>query len=157
MGKVVIYVDPTNPASIRRAERRFKAEKRRFEQKVDEFLAEIAELGRSEAESGYGGVISVTVEPIANGYAIIASGEGIVFLEFGAGDTVNSGNIFAGQTGVDVRSGSYSETHAQQYSTAGFWLFGGVKYTEVRPRNAMQGAWDKVLSEWRDVAERVFS
>jgi len=161
VGRVVVPFDPMDPASVRRAERRYERELLKFERKVDQFLAEIAELGRSTAESGYGGMITVTVEPISNGYAINAAGEDIIFLEFGAGDSVNSGNIFAGQTGVDVRPGSYSEQNPRQprpsYHIDGFWIFGNTIYTQVRPRNAMQGAWDTVLQQWRDVAERVFS
>lgn len=123
---------------------------------VEEFLAEVAALGQEVAQGYYGGGASVIVEPIDNGYAIIASGRGVVFLEFGAGNTVNTGNIFASDMPFEVRSGSWSESHAHQYELTGRWVFGGMVYSQVTPRNAMQNAHDKILEDWRSIAERVF-
>ena len=124
---------------------------------VEEFLAEIAALGQETAQNGYGGeAVTVVAEPIDNGYAIIASGEAVAFLEFGAGDTVSAGNIFANQMGFLVASGSWSAEHAHQYELTGRWVFGGVVYTQVTPRNAMWVAHDTILEEWRNIAERVF-
>lgn len=157
MADYVIRVDPLNPFSVAHAQIAYRRLLREFDRKVDIFLERIAEHAREVADQGYGGAVNVTVEPIDNGYAIIAEGRAVGFLEFGAGDTVNSGNMFADQVDYEVRSGSYSETHARQYELMGRWVFGGIVYTQVTPRNAMQGAWDSVQQEWRSIAEEVFT
>ena len=161
MAEHVIDIDPFNPFSVLRASVQYKRIVREFDEKVDIFLNEIANLGRDVFdELGYtvdGGEITVTVEEIENGYAINAAGQGVVFLEFGAGDTVASGNRYASLMPFDVRSGSYSEQNDHQYELTGRWVFGGVVYTEIAPRNGMQTAWETIMQNWRDIAERVFA
>ena len=161
MAKHVIKVDPLSPRSVDRAIEECRRLKKEFDKKVDIFLERLANLGRSTLDGlGYtvdGGSITVTVEKIDNGYCINAAGKGIVFLEFGAGDTVASGNRYAGQMPFEVRPGSYSETHAHQYSDYGIWIFGGVVYTEIRPRNGMQTVWETIMQEWRSIAKEVFA
>lgn len=161
MSEHVIDLDPFNPFSVLRAEILYSKLRREFDQKVDIFLQEIANLGRDTFDAlGYtvdGGEITVTVEEIENGYAINAAGKGIVFLEFGAGETVNSGNKYASQMPFEVRPGSYSEINDHQFELAGKWVFGGVVYTHIAPRNGMQTAWETIMQNWRDIAERVFA
>lgn len=161
MSEHVIDLDPFNPFSVLRAEILYSRLRREFDQKVDIFLQEIANLGRDTFDAlGYtvdGGEITVTVEEIENGYAINAAGKGIVFLEFGAGETVNSGNKYASQMPFEVRPGSYSEINDHQFELAGKWVFGGVVYTHIAPRNGMQTAWETIMQNWRDIAERVFA
>jgi len=160
----VIHVNPLNPLSIMYAELQYRMLKREFDRKVDVFIARVAELGRSTADEAYGGAVTVTAEPIENGYAIIASGEAVGFLEFGAGDATTP-NEFAAQVSYDVRPGSWSERHYDaatnkprpSYHIDGKWEFNGVIYTEIRPRNAMQSAWETVQQEWRAIAEEVFA
>lgn len=162
MANHVININPLNPISIWRAEREYKRLWREFDRKVDIFIERVAEYGREHADEGFGGAVSVTLEPIDNGYAIVASGQAVGFLEFGAGATV-SPDDFAAQVSYEVRPGSWSETHAQMYSNTlenfgvGWWVFGGVVYYAVQPTNAMQWAWEAVTTVWRDIAEEVFS
>lgn len=161
MSEHVIDLDPLNPFSVLRAGIQYRRIRREFDQKVDIFLQEIANLGRDTFDAlGYtvdGGEITVTVEEIENGYAINAAGKGIVFLEFGAGETVNSGNKYAPQMPFEVCPGSYSEINDHQFELAGRWVFGGVVYTHIAPRNGMQTAWETIMQNWRDIAERVFA
>lgn len=159
MGKHTIRIDPLSPRSIDRAIRECERLEKEFGRKVDIFLERLANLGYSTLDSlGYNGdSVKVTVEKIENGYAINAAGKGIVFLEFGAGDTVASGNRYAGQMPFEVRPGSYSETHARQYADYKRWIFGGVVYHEIRPREGMQTTWETIMQEWRRIAQEVFS
>lgn len=162
MASHYVEVDPFDPASIRQANKEINRLLREFDKKVDEFLAEIAVIGQRAAQGAYGsgGAVDVTVEPIDNGYAIIANGDAVVFLEFGAGDAVDSGDrytsVVEAEGGFDIRPGSWSETHAQQYSTNGYWIFGGRRYTEVQPRNGMQAAYEAIMQDLRNAAQRVF-
>ena len=157
MATHVIDVDPFNPASVRRANAEYRRILREFDRNVTRFIAEIAQIGRDAAAGAYGPAISVTLQAHDNGITISADGRGIVFLEFGAGDAVNSGNRYANQMPFEVRPGSWSENHAQQYSTLGYWIFGGVVYREIQPRNGMQTAYDEIMANIRAVAGRVFN
>lgn len=158
MAEHVIAFNPLDPLSVFLAEREYRRLLRDFDRKVDEFLAELAELGREEAEMGFGGTpVTVSVEAIDNGYSVIASGEKVAIIEFGAGDTTDGSDPFAAQSSYEIRPGSYSETHAREYSQYGQWTFGGVVYTAIQPRNAMEWAWNEVHDRWREIAERVFA
>lgn len=162
MSNRVVDIDPFSPSSLRRAQKILDEEWRDFNRKVDQFLVELAEYGAQTAQHQYGESITVSVEHIPNGYAVIANGEKVGFLEFGAGATAIP-NIFAEQVPYEVRPGSWSETHAQQYSSTlehfglGWWEFGGTIYYEVIPRNGMLAGWGAVQRDWRMIAERVFS
>lgn len=161
MADHVIDIDPHNPFSVMKANRLYKQYRKEFENKVDQFLEDLANLGRETLDAcGYissGGEITVTVEPLEDGYCINAAGKGIVILEFGAGDTVATGNKYASMMPFPVEPGSYSATHDHQYELTGRWVFGGVVYTQITPRNGMQTAWETVMQNWRDIAERIFS
>ena len=167
MANHVIELDPLDPFSVIAASRKYKRIMKEFDQKVDIFLERLAERGREVLdELGYtadGGEIVVTVEEIDNGYCINASGKGVVFLEFGAGDTVNSGNMYAESMPFDVESGSYSEANNGMYSITqqifgqGYWEFGGVTYTQITPRNGMQTVYETLMQEWREIAKEVFA
>lgn len=132
---------------------------------MQEFLQQIADIGRQEAQTRYSsgsvglGSVYVTVQPIENGYAISADGREVVFLEFGAGAATNGGNTLAQEMPFDVRRGSYSDLNQGEYQRTGYryWHYGGVKYTEVQPRNAMESAYRVMLDQWRDVARSVFA
>lgn len=156
MANHVINVNPLNPFSVMRAEIEYRHILREFDRKVDIFIAEVAELARETAQNAFGASVVVTVEPIENGVAIVASGEKIGFLEFGAGDTAEA-DEFARQVSYDVYPGSWSENHAREYVNQGFWIFGGVIYQHVTPTHAMQRAWEAVHEQWHDIAERVFA
>lgn len=161
MSDHIIDIDPLNPFDVLKANMQYRRLRKEWDAKVDIFLQRIAERGREVLVSmGYDGEeTTVTVEEIDDGYCINAAGKGIVFLEFGAGDTVAYGNKYASMMPFEVRSGSYSETHGQWYSTLtpGKWLFGGVVYTQITPREGMQTAWETIMQEWRSIAEEVFS
>ena len=158
----LVDLDPFDPASVRNANREMRKLLREFDKKVDVFLADIAVIGQKAAQGAYGGggAVTVTVQPIDNGYAIIANGDAVVFLEFGAGDAVDQSDryvsVVEAEGGFDIRPGSWSEQNAQQYSTLGYWIFGGQKYTEVQPRNGMQVAYEAIMQDMRNAAQRAF-
>lgn len=159
MARLTIPLDPFSPQSVAQAARLYREALQRFEEQVQEFLREIAELGAQEAQTRYGFSVLVTVQPIENGYAVSADGDAVVFLEFGAGAATNSGNTLAQEMPFDVRRGSYSDLNQGEYQATGYryWHFGGVKYTEVQPRNAMESAYRAMLDQWQDIARSVFA
>lgn len=164
MATRVINLDPTSVTSIMRAMRELQEAQRNFESNVNRFLQRLAEIGRDAAQTAYGsgGAVHVTAEPIDNGYAIIADGRAVAFLEFGAGDTVNSANRYADEMPFEVSSGSWSRSHEDRwgrpgpYARFGYWVFGGTRYTEIQPRNGMEQAYEAVMREIRNVVREVF-
>ena len=160
MSTHVIEVDPFDSVSLFKAELKFRLLQKQFERNVNRFIHELGEIGRDTAEQWYGDTITVTLEEIPNGVAINANGRHVVFLEFGAGDAVNESNMYAAtveqEGGFEIRPGSYSEINAHQYELTGRWTFGGIVYTEVQPRNAMEHVYETLQQEMRAIAERVF-
>ena len=156
MATTVVWVDPLSPASIEHAERHLRERERAFERNTARFFVELAEIGRQAAAGAYGPAISVELQPLDDGVSIVANGRAIAFLEFGAGDTVNSGNRYANMMPFDVQSGSWSREHARQYIRYGYWEFGGVRYTAVAPRNGMEHAYEEIMQSIYRVAREVF-
>ena len=157
MGHHVISLDPFNPFSVMAAQQETRRLMEEFDRKVDEFIREVAEIGAKAAEGSYGGSVTVTIEGYDDGVSICADGKAVVFMEFGSGSAVATGNMFAGEMPFEVRPGSWSEQHAHQYERLGYWIFGGQKFTEVAPRNGMENAHKAIQQDMWNVAMRVFA
>lgn len=72
---------------------------RKWDEKIDTLIKRLAELGAKKAEVGFSKAlydgkkdIHISVEPRENGYAIVASGESVLFVEFGSGVTYGYGH-----------------------------------------------------------------
>ena len=102
---------------LSRAIKELKAYRDSIEAKEQQLLDELANIGVREASirfttAMYDGTndVSVTLEPIANGYRIVAAGQAVCFIEFGAGVYHNQGEPYpnprpAGVVGI----GEYGE------------------------------------------------
>jgi len=161
-----IVIDPLNPRSIARAQAEYARLLEWYDSQVDVFLEELAQIGRQAAEDSYGigGAVAVTVEHNGNTAIVRANGDAVVFLEFGAGDTVNTGNMYANSMPFEVESGSYSRAKGMdangnyigQYARQGYWEFAGIRYTAIQPRNGMENAYNAIMDAVRETARRVF-
>ena len=87
-----IVINPFDKKSIAQAEKIVRQYKKDFEAKEQEFCRRLAEIGVSVAQAGfatadYDGVndVMVSMEKTANGYAVVASGKTVGFIEFGTG------------------------------------------------------------------------
>lgn len=87
-----IVIDPFDKKSIDNALKMVQQYKKDFEAKEQEFVRRLAEIGVRVAQVGfatadYDGVndVSVSMEKTASGYAVVASGETVGFIEFGTG------------------------------------------------------------------------
>ena len=78
------------------------------------------------------------------------------FLEFGAGTMANSSHPFAQNMQFQVYPGSWSETHSQEFSTNGYWIFGGKKYYFVEPKPGMYEAYKAITQNVYRIAVEVF-
>ena len=87
--------------SIDNAIKEVKAFRDSLDRKKDKLLNELANIGVREASvrfttAMYDGVNDshVTLNPISNGYAIVAEGHAVAFIEFGAGVYHNTGEPY---------------------------------------------------------------
>ena len=146
------------PGDISRMIKSLEAYKRKFEKQREDFLRRIAEEGSAEASRVYGAEVSVSAVPTDYGYAIVASGKQVCFLEFGAGTTTDSAHPMAGnftaQTGIPVQEGSYSREHAQMFIVFGAWEWPPKSnhwMDHVDPQPGLYRAEQKI----RDIVERI--
>lgn len=83
-------------------------------------------------------------------FEIRASGQHVGFLEFGAGDLADASHPFAGNAPFEVRPGSYSEEHAQRYSTYGYWYYNKRKYYFIEPQRGLFKASEYIKDNLRE-------
>ena len=156
-----IPLDPLDVTSIIRAQRELHAEMEDFDKKVEEFIQRLAEIGQRAAQGAYGSAISVTTQKTADGVALIASGEAVVFFEFGAGSRVDTGNRFAKDMPFEVSSGSWSRSDegSGQFAAKGEWEFppgSGMIWEYIQPRNGMEKAYEAMIRDIETLARAVF-
>ena len=108
--------------SIRNAITEFRAYRDSLDAKKDKLLEELAYIGVQEASirfttAIYDGVndSSVTLEPISDGYCIVAEGKAVAFIEFGAGVYYNPGEPYPNPrpSGI-VGIGQYGKGHGKR-------------------------------------------
>lgn len=129
-----------------------------------EFIRDLIETGADAAQRNYEngnayGEDSATVTAEVEGESgrVVATGDGISFLEFGAG--IEAG--ITGQTPVEapypIQPWSYSETEGTGFGKAhGFWYYKGKKYYSKTPTGAMQDASVEMQQMVRQIAGRHF-
>lgn len=101
--------------------------KANMQRKTDELCRRLAEMGAVRISLGYARAvytgekdISVSVEPRRNGYAIVANGESVMFVEFGAGITYGYGHPMDGELGMGP--GTYPDGKGHWDDPKGWWL-----------------------------------
>ena len=127
-----------------------------LDRKVKEIAERLCRIGEPIIRQVHGHHATISTEPTENGYKITASGEDILFIEFGAGDAAGSENSNYDRVPSVARPGSWSEKHAQMYSRYGFWVFAGQIYHEVQPTPAFYYAYEYMVQNLPMVAKDVF-
>ena len=117
----------------------------------------LANEGAEKAQSSYRDWSVVVIPDIVNDELaeITVAGDYPAMAEFGAGDGTLTGG-FENVPG-EVRPGSYSEQHAQQYSRWGFWYFAGEPYTEVPAHHGLLDAKRYIIEHSTEVAKGAFN
>ena len=126
-----------------------------IDRKLQEIAKRLCEIGEPIIKAIHGNHATVTTEATKNGYRITASGEDVLFIEFGAGDQAGSENGSYDAVPASARPKSWSETHAQQYSKYGYWYFGGHKFTTVAPSPAFYYAYEYMVQNLPQIAKDV--
>lgn len=132
-------------------------------QKIDELMIRLAAVGLETARVYFqqgateGNEAPETcVEPIENGFKIIARGKDVFFIEFGAGDAAGN-HPDAANAPVDTSPGSYSKINTGEYAKYQSWHHKGVKYTELQPQMPMYHAMREIERNVQKIAKEVFS
>lgn len=124
---------------------------------VEEICKRLCKVGEPIIQATHGNHARVWSEPTKNGYKVCAEGEDILFIEFGTGDRAGVLSPWYDEVPPTVRPGSWSETHAQQYSTQGYWYFGGKRYEFTEPHPAFYYAYQAMVEALPQIAQEVFS
>jgi len=123
---------------------------------VAEVAKRLCEVGEPIIRATHGNHARVWTEPTENGYKISAEGEDVLFIEFGTGDRAGVLSPWYDEVPADARPGSWSETHAQQYSINGYWYFGGKRYEFTEPHPAFYDAYQAMVEALPQIAQEVF-
>lgn len=160
-----IVIDPFDKKSIARAEKMVQQYKKDFEVKEREFCRRLAEIGVSVAQAGfttadYDGVkdVVVSMEKTTNGYAVVASGETVGFIEFGTGVRYPEWDS-SGMEYTPPPHGSYGK--GQGKNPWGWWFRGSdgamARHTYGNmPAEAMLTARNQMIEQVTAIAREVW-
>lgn len=161
MAKRKIVVE-LSPSSIKDAVKMLDAYKKFAEKKVEELMLRLAAVGLETARVYFelgaadGNKAPETwVEPIENGFKIIAQGKDVYFIEFGAGDAAGN-HPDAANAPVATYPGSFSEKNTGEYAKYHSWHHHKIKYTEIQPQMPMYNAAREIERNVKKIAKEVF-
>ena len=158
-----IKVNVLDPASIQSAIRELDEYKKWIERKTDELVRRLADMGAVNVSLGFSRAIytgdknvNVTVEQRGpNSYAIVASGQSILFIEFGSGITYGYGHPQAGEFGYGP--GTYPSDKGHWDDPHGWWIPGGQHTYGNPPAMAMYNTAKELRARLAEIAKEVFS
>lgn len=154
-----------SPSSIDRAIRELEAYKRSLEEKGRRICERLAIRGAMIATAGYNTAIydgpkdvEVSVEETPEGYKILADGETVLLLEFGAGIRYGDGHPLNGAFGMGP--GTYPDGKGHWDDPKGWWLpksaGGGHSYGNS-PSMTMYETGKTLREQIEEVAREVFA
>lgn len=155
-----------SPESIKRAVRLLDVYKKRQKDKMHELDVRLAAIGLQAARIRFeqgavegNAAPEVRVEPIENGFKIIAEGGDLYIIEFGAGDAAGN-HPDAATAPVDTSPGSLSRKNTGEYAKYGSWhhKINGEKrkYTELQAHMPMYYAAREMERNIEKIAKEVF-
>lgn len=143
-----------NPSDLDELAKQLRQYAKQLPEMADEMTARLSEEAATVARQHFSN--DVTVDATANG--VTATGESVVFEEFGAGARISDPFPDGADVDFEIRRGAYSDLHNGEYSQTGYqyWHHDGERYEYVTPRNGlfygMQAAREKI----KEIAEEVF-
>lgn len=159
---MTVDVNVFDYASVSRAQRRLDEYFADLIEKANELCRRLAEIGKVRAELDFSNAIydgtndvSVRVKPIDNGYAVHATGNAVLFIEFGSG-VIGAGHPEPEGYGPGTWSdGPNGKGHWQD--PGGWYYRHGEKSIGNPPSAAMYHAKQDVLQEVQRIADEVFA
>lgn len=124
-----------------------------IQEKLLEIATRLCEIGEPIISGVHG---SVSMEQTNTGCKITASGEDVLFIEFGTGDMAGVMDSLYDAVPPSVGQGTYSATHAQMYSRFGFWVFAHTIYHYTMPHPVFYYAYQAMVEALPQVVREVF-
>lgn len=163
MSKVISLT--LDPASIDAAIAELKSYSAWVKTKAEELARRLADMGAVNVSLGYSRAvytglndISVTVEQRGvNSYAIVANGEAVLFVEFGAGVTYGYGHPEPSVEGMPMGPGTYPNGKGHWDDPRGWWIPGGEHTYGNPPSMTMYLTAKDLRNQLESIAQEVFS
>lgn len=163
MSKVITMT--LDPSSIDAAIGELKTYSAWVKAKAAELASRLADMGAVNVSLGYSravytGVndIAVTVEQRSeNSYAIVANGEAVLFVEFGAGVTYGYGHPEPSVEGVAMGPGTYPSEKGHWDDPRGWWIPGSEHTYGNPPSMTMYLTAKDLRNQLESIAREVFS
>lgn len=137
-----------------------------LQEKGNQICERLASIGALRASIGFSSAIypgvndvSISVEPISNGWAIHARGNAVLFIEFGAGTTLGYGHPEAKAEGYGpgTYNPDYPTPENPNWRNPKGWWYGDGQHTYGNPpAAAMYYAKEEVIRNIEQVAREVF-
>ena len=137
-----------------------------LQEKGNQICERLANIGARRASIGFssaiypsGNDVSISVEPISNGWAIHARGNAVLFIEFGAGATLGYGHPEAKAEGYGpgTYNPDYPTPENPNWRNPKGWWYGDGQHTYGNPpAAAMYYAKEEVIRNIEQVAREVF-
>lgn len=156
MKTIILELSPDSCKEALKELRKYQSE---VQKKLDEICRRLAEIGAQTARehlvlaNGNDSAEVLAPEKIENGYKIVMEGEDVYFIEFGTGEAANNSHEFS--VSVPIYPGSWSDEHAEKFSTYRFWWYGGEKLTETPEYMPMYYASRRMRDEIPRIAKEV--
>lgn len=161
-----IQIDILDKSSIEKAIKQIEEYKNSLNNKLKKVATELAKIGIPIVSVNYlngseeGNVdFDVVVEPTEKGCKLVAKGQDVCFLEFGAGTTTKAYDG-EGQEGLPpIYPGSWSKESGivgGSFDLYGYWFWNGEKYVNLEPKLGLQRASEEMQRRAVEVARRIF-
>lgn len=112
-------------------------------QRLAEGAKQTAEISFGMADQFGNYDYEVLVESTDDGSIVIARGDDVIFLEFGAGAGTDPSDIMVQDTEAYVAEGAWSRVYGTgEYYKYGSWHYKGTKFYLLEPSNAMAHAYE---------------
>ena len=130
--KISFSLDPKSIQEAADELMEYSKKLRRAEFMIDQKLSQIA---AEEAGKHFDG--DVTVSALDHG--VMATGESVVFQEFGAGSRISDPFPDGADVDFEIRRGAYSDLNGGEYAQTGYeyWHHNGERYEYQTPRNGL--------------------
>lgn len=159
-----IRVNVTNKDSIDKAVRQLKDYANKLREAEREVTRQLAEIGVNVIKVEYYNVepsdYDVFSQETPNGHVIIAYGEDVMFIEFGAG-VVTADYEHPNAEGLPpIVAGEWSKTEgSKQFYLKGYWYYNHERYTHYPdyPAWGFHEAKKQIIEQAEEVVRKVFS
>ena len=132
MATITMSLDPKD---CTKAAKELEKYARYLERATGEIDLRMSQEAAEEARTHFDEDVTVT----AMDHGVIASGESVVFQEFGAGARISDPYPDGADVGIEIRRGAYSDLNGGEYTETGYqyWHHDGERYEYVTPVNGL--------------------